>query len=162
MANLIVGNNGPNTLTGTIDTDIILGAGGDDDLSGKGNDDFLNGGSGNDRLDGGAGSDILRGGTGNDVLTGGLGDDFLVGGKDADRLAGGFGQNIFQFNTGDSLVGSSDTILDFGKSANNLLSLDIAAFTNGVANFTQEVHGNHSVVSWPDPIGQTEQFTMAN
>jgi Ca2+-binding RTX toxin-like protein len=56
----ILGNNGINTLTGSVYNDVLKGY------------------SGNDSLIGGAGNDQLYGGLGNDNLTGGLGADSFI------------------------------------------------------------------------------------
>ncbi|WP_373504490.1 calcium-binding protein [Aestuariivirga sp.] len=68
MANK-TGDNGPNTLTGGVLGDILIGLGGDDVLDGR------------------AGSDTLNGGSGRDILIGGLGRDFFVVG-DGDTESG--------------------------------------------------------------------------
>src|SRR5829696_4031560 len=68
MANVIKGDGGNNSLTGTD---------GDDDIYAYGGNDYLYGGYGygNDRLFGGEGDDVLRGGYGMDILDGGNGVD---------------------------------------------------------------------------------------
>jgi Ca2+-binding RTX toxin-like protein len=58
VGNTIVGGNSGQTLTGTIEEDIINGLGGNDTLIGL---------AGNDILDGGTGKDTMLGGTGNDT-----------------------------------------------------------------------------------------------
>jgi hypothetical protein len=65
------GNSANNTLTGTINNDILVGYAGNDSLTGGAGNDTLLGGDGNDTLLGGDGNDILVGGGGNDILTGG-------------------------------------------------------------------------------------------
>ena len=73
----IVGGNGGQTLTGTIEEDTITGGNGKD---------VLNGGGGNDILSGGRGADVLNGGAGNDTMDGGPGDDVFI-------FAAGFGKD---------------------------------------------------------------------
>lgn len=62
----VVLTNADETITGTVESDIIDGAGGDDDISG---------GEGDDTLSGGSGTNILRGDEGADTFIGGEGID---------------------------------------------------------------------------------------
>ncbi len=64
----IVGDEGNNVLTGSVNRDNLSGEGGDDRLNGGAGYDTLNGGAGNDTLNGGAANDRLMGGWGNDVF----------------------------------------------------------------------------------------------
>ena len=79
--NLVAGESGTDTITGSAQNDLMFGNGGNDTISG---------GNGNDLIDGGDGIDTLNGGDGNDVLVGGLGND---------TLNGGVGADVFVFNT---------------------------------------------------------------
>ena len=90
----LIGDDGPNFLTG---------AGGDDVITGNGGDDTLVGEAGNDTLDGGAGNDRLYGDT--TFGDSGGGADHLDGGPGADRLDGGPGVNVFD------CVDSQDTVI---------------------------------------------------
>lgn len=128
----IEGREGDDTLDGGSGDDTLNGGSGSDTMFGDMGVDFMAGGSGNDVMDGGAGDDVLTGDTGNDTLSGGDGFDFLdggagddilnggdlgdiiIGGDGADTLTGGAGADVFVFNEDESLVGSSDTITDFG------------------------------------------------
>jgi len=108
-----VGDNQPNTLIGTPNTDDIVGRGGADRLVGKGGDDVISGGGGNDSGDnrglfGGGGDDILSGGIGNDLLRGGNGDDTFAGGNGNDT----FFDSVDDDNDAASST-SFDTIVDF-------------------------------------------------
>ena len=67
----LVGTNGPDTLTGDSDNEVIFGFDAADRIRGDRGHDCLIGGQGGDRLEGEAGRDRLTGGTGNDVLIGG-------------------------------------------------------------------------------------------
>jgi Ca2+-binding RTX toxin-like protein len=58
------GDDGPNTIIGTVLADMIYGAGGDDLLIGGDGDDVIDGGDGRDTLIGGRGNDYLDGGGG--------------------------------------------------------------------------------------------------
>ncbi|AFJ48176.1 peroxidase family protein [Shimwellia blattae] len=96
VGDLIIGNNGANTLFATAWSDILRGEGGNDTLSGLAGDDILIGGAGNDNLSGGAGIDTLQGDAGNDLLDGGAG---------ADSMAGGSGNDTYVVdNTGDGVT----------------------------------------------------------
>ncbi len=92
----LIGDAGPNFLTGGNGDDTISGNGGDDVLIGELGNDTLHGGAAADRLYGdttlgvGAGADRLDGGDGNDSLSGGDGaGDQVNGGADDDTVSGG-------------------------------------------------------------------------
>lgn len=133
---ILVGNDGADTIYGGDGTDLIRGGAGNDFLYGEngsdtvdggtGNDrlfgdagnDFLNGDEGNDTLFGGLGNDRLFGGTGNDKLFGDAGNDTLIGGTGSDVLTGGAGNDVFRLqdvtaSSFDSLALNNDTITDF-------------------------------------------------
>lgn len=75
--NRIFGDEGANTIIGTVGNDMIYAY------------------AGNDTVDGGAGDDVLYGGAGNDTLIGGAGDDQLSGDEGADTMAGGTGDDTY-------------------------------------------------------------------
>ncbi len=120
---------GNDTVIGSADSELILGNEGQDSISGgAGNDtllggkdnDFVDGGIGNDSIRGDANEDIIRGGDGNDSLFGGkgndqlfgdAGDDFLSGDQGNDTLTGGLGNDRFVLSAG----GGLDIITDFGN-----------------------------------------------
>ncbi|MCU7806252.1 MAG: hypothetical protein KZQ73_00035 [Candidatus Thiodiazotropha sp. (ex Semelilucina semeliformis)] len=79
------------TFTGSGISEIIVGNNGNDTLDGGYGDDRLHGGSGDDSLSGGEGQDILIGGAGSDVLDGGKSYDQLIGGEGDDILGGASG-----------------------------------------------------------------------
>jgi len=101
------GNNGVNSLQGTIRPDQIIGLGGDDNLQGM---------RGSDTMLGGRGDDIVRGGNGRDVLSGGAG---------SDAIYGGFGLNTFddeKDGSVDKIYFKSDQFASnylYGKAGNN-------------------------------------------
>lgn len=121
----IVGDAGPNVLTGTERGDVIFAKGGNDTVTslggrdlivlGQGDDvadggagcDRIFAGAGNDRLDGGPGArwwrhrcERLHGGLGNDTSSGGAGRDFMSGGRDDDTQSGGGGSDKLFANHG--------------------------------------------------------------
>ena len=69
------GTDGPDTLLGTRDRNLMYGRGGGDVLKGFGDTDGLNGEAGSDRLLGGAGADSLLPGPGDDTSAGGVDGD---------------------------------------------------------------------------------------
>jgi Ca2+-binding RTX toxin-like protein len=81
----IVGDKGPNKLSGTPAADVIAALGGNDKVSGLAGNDTICGGGGNDTLKGGQGTDTLLGQKGRDTLKGGQGKDMLKGGPGRDR-----------------------------------------------------------------------------
>lgn len=89
----VVGRARGEKLIGTVDADLIEGAGGNDRINGRGGSDCMRGGDGNDRMKGSAGNDRLSGDRGNDTVDGGAGDDILEGGSGKNRLLGGDGDD---------------------------------------------------------------------
>jgi len=93
--NLITYGNLPDSITGTLGSDLIYAGDGNDTIvaldgndeidAGLGDDSVL-AGDGDDRLVGDAGDDSLDGGTGNDILDVGDGDDCVEGGDGDDKL----------------------------------------------------------------------------
>ena len=129
------GRAGNDLLEGGAGDDLLIGFDGDDTLLGGEGEDRLVAGLGNDRLEGGAGNDSLTGQEGNDVLEGGLGDDFLSGGGDndvlrggegADRLIGGDGEDELYGGEGDDLLsaGAGDDILIGGGGSDTYVGGD--------------------------------------
>ncbi|MEM1343528.1 MAG: choice-of-anchor L domain-containing protein [Pseudomonadota bacterium] len=117
------------TLTGSLDDNLLIGGAGNDALRGQFGADTLQGGLGNDTLfalvasnrseteanslEGGEGADLLigaagpdtlEGGPGNDRLQGEAGDDSLEGGPNNDTLDGGAGGDVLNGGSGTDLV----------------------------------------------------------
>ncbi|TFW16539.1 tandem-95 repeat protein [Massilia arenosa] len=86
LGRVINGTEARNTLTGTLDNDVINGLGGADTLSGDDGDDVLNGGADNDTLNGNAGNDVLNGDDGDDVLSDDAGSNRMYGGDGNDTF----------------------------------------------------------------------------
>ncbi len=111
----IYGTEGPDSLVGTFDAEIITGLGGNDSLVGGDGEDALYGNAGSDIISGGEGNDYIEGGTGADQLLGEGGDDKLIAGGDADTLAGGEGKDtLYGGGDADSLSGGSGNDVLFG------------------------------------------------
>jgi Ca2+-binding RTX toxin-like protein len=133
--NLVFGDDGDNSLSGTPERDTVLGGGGSDAMTGGGGDDCLRGGAGNDNVAGEAGNDNVGGGDGDDQLTGNDGDDTLSGGGGNDSVGGnagndvgrgGDGNDALDGGPGDDLLsgeGGDDTILG-GPDADTIVGLD--------------------------------------
>lgn len=87
----MVGTDGPDELTGTLEADVIAGLNGDDVISGLAGEDIVCAGGGADHVLGGSGNDVLFGQGGNDRLFGNQSADMLNGGLGHDRCDGGLG-----------------------------------------------------------------------
>jgi hypothetical protein len=84
-------------------TDIIEGDGGNNTLTGTGANERLYGYGGNDTITGGDGADLIRGGAGNDTLSGGDGNDVLIDGNGSDTFDAGAGNDLILI-TGNTFV----------------------------------------------------------
>lgn len=84
---VVVGTDGPDTISAGNQGQVVLGLDGDDVLVGGNAKDCLVGGAGDDELHGSNGKDVLDGGDGDDVLVGGNGQDTCLGGSGSDELA---------------------------------------------------------------------------
>lgn len=112
----ITGSNETDIIIGLLGADTVRGGGGDDKIQGNEDLDKLYGEEGNDLIQGGAATDQLYGGEGDDILSGGMGDNFLVGEQGNDKLYGGpeddilhGGQGADYFDCGEGI----DIIIDF-------------------------------------------------
>jgi hypothetical protein len=112
----ITGSNETDIIIGLLGADTIRGSGGDDKIQGNEDVDKLYGEAGNDLLQGGTSTDQLYGGEGDDILSGGMGDNFLDGEQGNDKLYGGPEDDILQGGSGadyfDCMEGV-DIIIDF-------------------------------------------------
>lgn len=104
----IIGGDGPDTILGAAQKDIIYG--------GLGND-RLNGSGANDKVLGGAGLDRLYGGDRNDFIDGGSSRDRIYGGGGVDTMLGQSGNDIFS-----ALDGEADIV--FGGSGTDSAFVD--------------------------------------
>jgi Ca2+-binding RTX toxin-like protein len=124
----IVGSNGPNKISGTAYSDVIVARGGSDVIKAKGNKanhgrDFVCGGEGKDQIFGNGDAEKISGGPGNDRLNGGHGNDLIVGDNfgpasesgptGRDTILGGFDRDFIvgdNLSPGDASGGSPDWI----------------------------------------------------
>lgn len=104
LADILLGNSGPNTLIGGQGNDVLRGGAGEDRLEGGADNDRLYGGADLDHLYGGSGNDRLIGSGGNDILDGGTGRDVLHGGSGADTLIGGDGVDLIDYRGSSAAV----------------------------------------------------------
>ncbi|WP_350335254.1 calcium-binding protein [Coralliovum pocilloporae] len=105
---IYVGGNGNDTINGSSDANLFIGADGDDKIRGYDGNDRLFGGDGDDLVDGGNGDDYLTGDDGNDTIEGRAGRDLIGGERGDDILRGGSGDDVY-------LIGRNedhDTIFD--------------------------------------------------
>lgn len=118
-AELIIGTNGSEWLSGTYSTDDILLFEGNDRISARGGDDFIDAGIGDD---GWVWRDapVLRGDNGNDKIFGGPGDDNMAGGEDVDILYGNEGEDMIWMEDFLDREGS-DSGIAFGGPGNDTL-----------------------------------------
>jgi len=100
---LLLGTDGPDTLTGTPAVEELRGLGGNDVVLGGGGADALFGGAGNDMLGGQGGADVIFDHRGRDVLRGAGGPDSLDARdrRRGDRLLGGPGPDLCRRDRGD-------------------------------------------------------------
>lgn len=85
-------------ITGTGESDALLGSADDDVLEGLGGGDFIEGHAGNDILLGGEGNNHLNGGLGDDRVEGGEGNDYILDEAGSDNIFGGGGSDTIQLN----------------------------------------------------------------
>ncbi|MGE3365049.1 MAG: calcium-binding protein [Rhizobiaceae bacterium] len=132
---IVLGDNGEDTMGGGKDGDVLFSLDGDDNVyGGDGSDviygglgdDHLYGGAGNDWMAGGAGKDVLWNGAGNDTVGGGLGTDILIGGDGNDMLLGTDNDNpgdfdfyIFKESDGHDTIGMVERIFDGDADSKN-------------------------------------------
>ena len=102
------GDNGNDSILGSLGKDTILGGNGSDSINGGAGDDSILGLAGNDVLAGGTGNDTVNGGDGLDFVTGQAGDDSLDGGTGNDTLRGFEGNDTLQGQAGDDLLNGMD------------------------------------------------------
>jgi Ca2+-binding RTX toxin-like protein len=119
---LILGDERPNSLSGGVGKDTLLGYGDNDFLSGNQGQDVIYGFLGNDLIYGGADEDWVRGGKGNDLIFGGLGNDTLSGDLGNDTVLGEAGNDLLVGNAGDDLLsGGTGNDNLYGGDGNDLI-----------------------------------------
>ena len=131
-------------LSGSWQTDVLVGNDGPNTLNGLGGADSLKGGGGVDILDGHLGNDILDGGSGADQMSGGPQDDiyYVDNASDTVTESGGQGSDTVRASVSYGL-GSSDiefltTTDDDGTAGLNLTG-------NGSGNVVRGNNGNNTI-----------------
>ncbi len=142
----IIGNNTPQFIQGTLNSDTIFGLGGNDTIDGQAANDSLFGNLGSDSIVGGIDDDTIFGNVGIDTIDGQAGNDSILGNEDNDILGGGEGNDTIQGNTGsdeidggggdDSLQGNvgSDSILGNEGNDSILGNEDSDRLEGGIGN----------------------------
>ena len=95
-------SSGPDLLSGTGPSDVIVGQAGDDTITGGGGNSLLLGNQGNDIITAGDGSNTVYGGMDNDRITVGNGSNLLYGNEGSDTIQAG--------NGGNTIVGGQDSM----------------------------------------------------
>ncbi len=140
---------GNDTVTGSSDSEVIMGNRGEDSLNGGDGADTLFGGKDNDTVEGGNGNDLVRGDRQDDVVRGGNGADTLFGGKNNDRLFGDGGNDaLFGDRDNDTLSGGlgEDTLT--GGDGNDVFVLESGAGLDEIADFENGI----DLIQLPDGL----------
>ena len=170
---LVLGNGANNRLNlsdsmfGGIE--VVLGNEGADSIIGSSLDEILIGANGADTIMGGAGNDVIYGNAGVDALWGGEGSDILYGGANGDVFAYGYGDGndviANDGNAGDVVLLRNISFADLhvGSTIQDHINGDVFALA---ANSANRVDGNLDLVFSPDGVEQTltlqDWFTQGN
>ena len=133
----IDGNNddgAPGEHDNIVEVENILGSPFDDVIVGDEGRNSLMGGDGNDTIDGGGGHDTLEGNAGNDVLIGSGGHDSLLGGEGDDTITGSSGLDRMFGEGGNDLLISNDGEVDTldGGTGNDRSTSDATDVLNSI------------------------------
>ncbi|NDW46339.1 calcium-binding protein, partial [Ruegeria sp. PrR005] len=126
-SDVLVGGLGHDTILGLGENDRLIGDAGDDSMDGGLGADTLNGGDGDDVIIGGPGEgdlrDVIFAGEGNDSIDAGAGNDQVFGQGGNDTIAGGFGVDELQGQDGDDVItGSAFSDLVFGGAGDDFVN----------------------------------------
>ena len=110
------------TITGTRDSDNLVGTSGDDVICGLDGDDTIDGKAGNDLIYAGFGEDVVAGRTGDDTIYGGPGNDLILGHRGDDTIYGGLSNDSLWGGSGDDTIyGGDETDEVYGEADNDIL-----------------------------------------
>ncbi|MEM0922296.1 MAG: Hint domain-containing protein, partial [Pseudomonadota bacterium] len=153
----IVGSDNNDVLLGDDGSNSIDGGLGNDTLFGGGGGDTLVGGEGNDSIDGVDGDDSLIGGIGNDSLFGNIGSDTFDGGIGNDTLSGGGDQDTFLGEVGNESIIGGETGIDQD-------AVDYSASTASVSVvLTGDEQGSVTgAATGTDTFSEIEQFDLSD
>ncbi|MEZ0231973.1 MAG: beta strand repeat-containing protein [Methylophilaceae bacterium] len=113
VANILIANDGDDTVDGGDGNDTIDAGNGNDSVLGGNGTDSITAGAGNDYVDGGVANDTIIGGTGLDTLYGGDGADLIYGGNDTLGTDSGF-NSIYGGDGNDTIYGGNNGNLIYG------------------------------------------------
>ncbi|MDA0282002.1 MAG: FG-GAP-like repeat-containing protein [Planctomycetota bacterium] len=123
LAMSAAGQDGNDTITGSMNGDTLSGGDGDDSIIGLAGNDDIDGGDGDDVVTGDDGDDTVLAMDGNDTVTGGLGNDSIVGGDGLDSLSGNEGDDTLNGNSGDDTITGDDGMdLIYAGAGNDLVN----------------------------------------
>ena len=162
VADVLIGNEGDDTIVAFAGDDIVIGDAGADAISAGEGGDFISGGAGrdvifagagddqvlagadNDIVYGDAGADRIFGDQGNDLITAGAGDDTVFGGAGDDLIVAeaGDGNDVYFGDEGGGGTGI-DTLDMSAATANVTVNLGSGALSNGTASSSQT--GNDTI-----------------
>ncbi|NER08303.1 MAG: hypothetical protein F6K17_40045, partial [Okeania sp. SIO3C4] len=137
------------TVTGSSDSEFIMGNRGEDSIFGGGGNDTLMGGKDDDTVEGGNGNDLVRGDREADVVRGGNGTDSLFGGKNNDRLFGDGGNDVlFGDRDNDTLSGGLGQDTLNGGAGSDVFVLESGAGVDEIADFENGI----DIIQLPDGL----------
>ena len=116
VANILISNDGDDTIDGGDGNDTIDAGNGNDSVLGGNGTDSITAGAGNDYVDGGAANDTIVGGTGLDTLYGGDGNDLIYGGNDTTGTDTGL-NNIYGGDGNDTIYGGNNGNVIYGDNS---------------------------------------------
>jgi Ca2+-binding RTX toxin-like protein len=116
VANILIANDGDDTIDGGDGNDTIDAGNGNDSVLGGNGTDSITAGAGNDYVDGGAANDTIVGGTGLDTLYGGDGNDLIYGGNDTTGADTGL-NNIYGGDGNDTIYGGNNGNVIYGDNS---------------------------------------------
>ncbi len=178
FGDVLIGDNGANTMKGGFGNDYIVAGNGADYMDGGADLDtisyetattgvFVNLGNGTganggvlvnfENIVGSAFGDVLYGNNGSNTINGGAGNDYIVGGAGSDALIGGSGGDVFRF---ESAGYGNDVITDYQHGQDHLsfdtsIATDCSAFTiagNDTLNVTVTLAGQILTIQGTSPV----------
>jgi Ca2+-binding RTX toxin-like protein len=130
----LVGHNGNDVLAGLGSADTIISGKGDDTVSGGDGDDQIVTNEGNDLVLAGDGDDLVITGAGDDTVFGSSGNDHILTGDDNDVVTAGADDDFVNTGAGDDIVYSilndGNDVYDAGEGLNDVF--DFSALSDNV------------------------------
>ena len=115
-----LGNNGGDSIKGTIGADIVFGGNGNDIIDTGEGADIIYGGRGDDKIHGGNGCNTIYGGDGNDTIRTGNKEDLIYGGDGNDSIISDYGYDtIYGGDGNDTIDGGNGNDLIYGGNGND-------------------------------------------